>query len=344
MSDKQPELKLYRGKWYITWYENNSRKRLSTGTPDKKTAFQALTDFVKNYNDKPTEFTVSHALERYINARKGKVMALSRIQEASIRIIEIIGDLRIDQINQNTWDYYSSKRFVRPGRIKGNKADIQIPVSSGTLRREFNVLKAALNLAVKENFLQKLPPLQPPSETAPRNRYLTKEEARKLLDACTTHHIKVFLSLAFYTGSRKGAILALTWDRVDFKNGMLDFQEPGRQLTAKRRAIVPIHENLLIILKEAYQYSTCNYVVEYNSRKVSSGIRWPFQKLCKKAELDWIPTPHHIKHSVASWMAMDGVPIDQAADWLATDPKTLRKVYRKFDPTYLRKFTKALDI
>lgn len=40
---------------------------------------------------------------------------------------------------------------------------------------------------------------------------------------------------------------------------------------------------------------------------------------------------------------MDGIPIDQAADWLATDPVTLRRVYRKFDPNYLRKVTKALD-
>ena len=40
---------------------------------------------------------------------------------------------------------------------------------------------------------------------------------------------------------------------------------------------------------------------------------------------------------------MDHVPIDQAADWLATDPATLRRTYRKFDPTYLKAVAGALD-
>ncbi|WP_281279638.1 hypothetical protein [Swingsia samuiensis] len=41
---------------------------------------------------------------------------------------------------------------------------------------------------------------------------------------------------------------------------------------------------------------------------------------------------------------MDRVPIDQAADWLATDPVTLRRVYRKFDPSYLRSIADDFDL
>ena len=59
--------------------------------------------------------------------------------------------------------------------------------------------------------------------------------------------------------------------------------------------------------------------------------------------LDWVPTPRDLKHSVTSWFAMARVPIDQAADWLATDPATLRRVYRKFDPAYLRSVGSPLD-
>jgi integrase len=85
-------------------------------------------------------------------------------------------------------------------------------------------------------------------------------------------------------------------------------------------------------------------VVEYNGTPVPHGLRWSFARLCERAKLTWRPTPHHLKHSVASWMAMDRVPIDQAADWLATDPATLRRVYRKFDPTYLRSVAGALEL
>ena len=33
---------------------------------------------------------------------------------------------------------------------------------------------------------------------------------------------------------------------------------------------------------------------------------------------------------------MDKVPLNVAADWLATDAQTLTRTYRKFDPAYLR--------
>lgn len=73
-------------------------------------------------------------------------------------------------------------------------------------------------------------------------------------------------------------------------------------------------------------------------------MRWSFARLCARAQLSWVPTPHHLKHSVASWFAMEKVPIDQAADWLATDPATLRKTYRKFDPAYLKTVAGALEL
>ena len=119
---------------------------------------------------------------------------------------------------------------------------------------------------------------------------------------------------------------------------------PDRQLTRKRRAITPIVSGLLPLLQEAKQATTSEYVIEYNGKPVPTGLRWSFEKLCKAAGLTWRPTPHHFKHSVASWFAMDKVPIGQAADWLATDEKTLHRTYRKFDPSYLRSVTATFDI
>ncbi|WP_220791517.1 hypothetical protein [Gluconacetobacter tumulicola] len=79
-------------------------------------------------------------------------------------------------------------------------------------------------------------------------------------------------------------------------------------------------------------------------KTVPTGLRWSFAKACEQSGLSWKPTQHHLKHSVASWFAMDPVPIDQAADRLAIDPTTLRRVYRKFDPDYLREVTSALSL
>jgi integrase len=156
----------------------------------------------------------------------------------------------------------------------------------------------------------------------------------------------VFTALALFTGARRTSILTLTWDRVDLDRGIVNFQEPGRTLTKKRRAVVPMTTQLRAVLAAAKQdrIPECDYVVAWQGKPVPFGLRWSFAKLCVAAGLTWKPTPHHMKHSVASFMAMDRVPIDQAADWLATDPATLRRTYRHFDPTYLRSVASSLDL
>lgn len=286
---------------------------------------------------------MADALDSYVESRTGKVVALTRLDRAATALKDGLGDLRVDQITQSQWDRYAAARVTRPPRHNA-EAHQPRPVSSGTLRREFNVLRAALNLAFRRGQLDRPPKIEAPRETAPRDRYLTKAEARALLAACQTPHVKVFVALALFTGARKSTILALTWDRVNLDTGMIDFQEPGRVLTKKRRAVVPITDQLRPILETARRMAQTAYVVEYNGHPVPTGLRWSFRKLCQRAGLTWQPTPHHIKHSVASWFAMDRVPIDQAADWLATDPATLRRVYRKFDPAYLRGVAGALEL
>ncbi|MBV1835614.1 site-specific integrase [Acetobacter estunensis] len=290
------------------------------------------------------EYTVGEALERYIKVRMGKVEALTRLQEASIPLHEGLGHLRVDQVGQDRWDEYAATRYrKRNPRSAPDKPHELVRVADGTLRREFNVLRAALRQAWKDGRLAKPPALTAPRDSAPRDRYLTKGEARKLLEAAETPHVKVFVAVAMFTGARKGSILSLTWDRVNFQTGMIDFQEPGRHLTAKRRSIVPMTNRLREILEEAFRMRECDYVIQFNGRPVPCGLRWSFKKLCERAGLSWTPTPHHLKHSIASWFAMDKVPIDQAADWLATDPQTLRKVYRKFDPEYLKGVASSLN-
>lgn len=341
---EKPHLVWRRGVWCISFYDGENRRRISTNEKDKQAAQRALADFEDQLINVRTVLTVEEALNRYAKDRKDRVVAFSRLKEAANALISGVGHLRVDQVNQARWDKYASNRMTRPRCNEDPEKHTPRPVSTSTLRREFNVLRAALRKAWKDGKMHEPPVIEPPAETAPRDKYLTKDEARKLLAACDTPHVKTFLCLAIFTGARKGSILSLTWDRVNFKTGMVDFQEPGRRLTAKRRAVVPMNEQLRAELKGAYERRESDYVVEYAGRAVPKGLRWSFRKLCQRAELTWTPTPHHLKHSVISWLAMERIPIDQAADLVATDPETLRRVYRKFDPAYLRDVADALKL
>lgn len=339
----EPDIEWRRGKWGIVWYEDGLRRRISTKTVDEGSARQELADFIAAIDRRPLKLSVAEALSRYEIARTGHVVALDRLKEASKALARGLGFLRVDQIHQTAWDRYAAERVTAPNRRVKPEDHVPRPVSSGTLRREFNVLRAALRQAWNDGYLIKPPPLKAPADSARRERYLTKAEARAMIDAAETPHVKVFVALAIWTGARKGSILALTWERVYFSTGMIDFQEDGRELTKKRRSVVPMNASLLSIIQDAYAARQSDFVVEYAGAPVPSGLRWSFGRLCVKAGLTWKPTPHHMKHSVVSWLAMARVPIDQAADLVATDPATLRRVYRKFDPTYLRDTVAALE-
>ena len=338
-----PALKLTRGVWCIVWWDGSHRRRVSTGTQNPTLARQALADFEAKLAEKTDGLTVADALDRYSAHREGKVMAHKRLLEAISALKPLVGPLRLDQVNQHAWDRYAASRVTRPRPREKNHAPR--PVAAGTLRREFVVLRAALRRAWKDGRLAKPPELEPPADSQPRDRYLTKDEAKALL-AAASGHVRTFAALALFTGARRGSILSLTWDRVDFDRGIVDFQEPGRTLTKKRRSAVPMTRQLREALEAARseRIKECDFVVSYQGKSVPFGLRWSFARLCERAGLDWRPTPHHLKHSVASFFAMEGVPITQAADWLATDEKTLRRVYRKFDPSYLASVASALDL
>lgn len=53
-----------------------------------------------------------------------------------------------------------------------------------------------------------------------RKRVLAPPEFQSLM-VSASRHLKGILAAAYYTGMRKGEILHLTWDKVDFKNRLI---------------------------------------------------------------------------------------------------------------------------
>jgi integrase len=49
----------------------------------------------------------------------------------------------------------------------------------------------------------------------------------------------LFLLIALNTAARKHAILSLRWERIDMTARRIDFRDPDRPVTKKRRVMVP---------------------------------------------------------------------------------------------------------
>lgn len=140
-----------------------------------------------------------------------------------------------------------------------------------------------------------------------------------------------------------GALLGLTWDRVDFEGGRIFLADPARAKTKKGRALVPMNATARVALSEAHTGATTPHVIEWAAKRVAS-VKKGLQAAGKRSGLPWV-TAHVFRHSVASWMAQDGVPMGKIAEMLGhADSRTTEKIYSRFTPDFLRDAAAALEI
>ena len=118
----------------------------------------------------------------------------------------------------------TSKRGVRrvPGAAALHRKERR-ELSDGTLIRELGTLRAALSWAVRREWFIAPPYVERPEAPPPRDRWLTGEEAARLLEGAATPHIRLFIAIALYTAARTGAILELKWEQVDLEDRIVSF-------------------------------------------------------------------------------------------------------------------------
>jgi integrase len=83
-------------------------------------------------------------------------------------------------------------------------------------------------------------------------------------------HVQLFVILAMTTGARMGALLGLTWDRVDFEGGTIDLIDPTRVQTKKHRPRVPMNATARAALSEAREGAQTRYVIEWSGKPIKS--------------------------------------------------------------------------
>ena len=176
------------------------------------------------------------------------------------------------------------------------------------------------------------------SEEAP-----LRGEPRDDLTVCEQPHVKLFVILAIATGARMGAILDLKWNWVDFDRREIRLDDPDRIRTNKRRALVPINDMAFRGLSEAREGATSPFVVEWGGHKVGS-VKKALRGAGQRSGLPWV-TAHVFRHSSASWMAEDGIPMAEIAQFLGhSESRLTERIYARFSPNHLRKAAAALEL
>jgi integrase len=214
--------------------------------------------------------------------------------------------------------------------------------SESTIWSELSRLRSALRWAENKRLIDRAPKIWIPAPSPPRDKRLTREQVKAFIDACTLPHVKLFAILAATTGARMGAILSLTWDRVDLDRGLIRYQDPTAAASKKGRATAPINALARDALSEAHRGATTPFVIEWAGQRVRS-IKKGLANAGARAGTPWV-TAHVFRHSTASILAESGVSMGEIAQLLGhSNTRMVESVYAKFSPTYLRKAAATLE-
>lgn len=145
--------------------------------------------------------------------------------------------------------------------------------------------------------------------------WLTQEEALALIEAATPR-LRTFIVIALATALRRGAIMRLCWRHLDFEGGFFNLP-PGRgtkgipprlpmtaavkaELLAHRARCGHVHGNTLVFARSID-------AIRDDLRRV--------RKACEKIAPERREKIgfHALRHTAASWMVQDGVPLYEVA-------------------------------
>jgi integrase len=176
-------------------------------------------------------------------------------------------------------------------------------LSAGTIKRWLGVVGAALNWAFSRQEVTEVPPIiQVKAVDGEGVRALTVTELRALCSACLHEHQRRFLLLAIGTAARPGALVDLTWDRVDFETGTIAQAVPGVHHGNKRRPRVPMAASVRAYLEPQRSVGP---VIQWNG-KALRGHKRLYAGLSERAGVE--VTAYGIRKACATWMRQEGVP------------------------------------
>lgn len=345
-----PWLDKRNGVYYANWYEPaqeiNGVKRpgrtraVSLHTSDPAEAAASFAAFLGQGQTlyasgvETIGLTVAKLLDHYeiehVNTPKvaDKVRQLNAISHLKAHF----GNTQVADLDIPASRGYSVAR--RTGAVGGGKRHRgdRAKGSDSTIRRELNVLQAAVNHAKRWKRLPagaqpviELPAGAPPSE----EKWLTREEV-KALHAAATGPVKDFVLLAYYTAARRASIETLRTEQVNLVTGRLNLRKPGEAVTKKRRALQAIHPTTRPVLERLVRDAKDGWLFG-----PSVDFYRPFREAARAAGIDdGRAHPHVLRHSRATHLLQDGKPPYVVANLLGDTLTTVLRVYGHHCPDF----------
>ncbi len=290
-----------KGIWYIDFSveAKGERRRIRKAVgPSKREAEEALavergkilsgTFDINRFVESITFNELSSEYIEYIELHK---KSFKRDMTSLRKLRAEFGDIRLNKITPFDVEKYKMKRRKE--------------VSPASVNRELACIKYMFNLAIKWGKTTKNPvkDVKLFKEKNRRLRFLNEDEIIRLIDSCSDQLRPVVIT-AIYTGMRRGEILNLKWDDIDFNRNLIQIDETKSGSPRD----VPMNDFLRQTMLELKSRSSQEYVFVNRLGKPYRDVREAFERALKKAEISDC-TFHTLRHSAASLLIMSNVDL-----------------------------------
>ena len=301
--------------WYIRYSFNGKDHWESVGKVGEvtKSVAQSKLDrkkrrIKKGIYDYNEENVTLETLEKdYIDSLNAKQLRTVEQRKRHLKVLKsFFSNKKIFQISPKDIDEYKTFRLKT--------------LKPSSVNRELAVLRNIINMAKRWKMFYGENPVSISgllTENNQRDRVLSFEEEDKLFIS-SAEHLKPVLSTALNTGMRKGEILSLTWDEVDFKNNVLIIRAANSKSKKTRR--IPMNSVLRTMFLELKANTSWfdkklidideddNYVFRDNLGRPVKDIKTAFKNACRRADIKGLRF-HDLRHTAGTRMNEYGVGI-----------------------------------
>lgn len=310
--------------WYIRYTVNGKDKWESVGKVGqitKTVAQRKLEDKkrkirrgVYDYADNVTLEILKTDYIKYIT--QTKQLRTSKKREKQFKtLITFFKDTTLDKITPGLIEDYKSVR------LQGLKPS--------SVNRELSTLRHIINFAKRNKTFYGENPVSISGllpEDNQRDRTLSLNEQEKLIRN-SSEHLRPILLCALNTGMRRGEILSLKWDNVDFDNNLFIITASNNK--SKKAKRIPINSYLKTMLLEMKLRNQVisDYVFLGDDNKPVRDIKTAFLNACRRANINGLRF-HDLRHTAGTRMLESGVNIVAISEILGhSSIETTRKRY-----------------
>jgi len=284
--------------WWISITAPNGQRIRRSARTQSREAAQEYHDRLKaelwrvhTLGEKPRR-TWQDAVKRWIREKEHKADIAKDV--AKLKWLHpFLGDCYLDEINRDLVDRIAEAK----------KAES----SASTVNRYLALLRAILRAARDDwEWIDSAPRVRLYPEPKRRVRWITREEARRLLSALPSH-LEAMAAFSLATGLRQSNVSSLRWEQLDMARGMAwihaDQSKSGRAIG------VPLNEDAVSILRKR-QGIDDTYVFTYRGKPIACPNTRAWRLALQKAgikDFRW----HDLRHTWASWHVQNGTSLQE---------------------------------